>query len=117
MTKKRATINGKMTLDYYDANRKKYVKDYRYRINRDSLRDSYFAATEHNELIITEFVNVVAELKNELELYTNKDKYSDKTIEVLKYADDIIAAYLDIVDENVRHEKYLKENHKELKNE
>lgn len=112
--KKRSTMNGKMIVDYYDGNSQKYVKDNRYRITLDGLRDAYFVSTQHTEFIITEFVNVISELKKELELYTNKDKYSDTTIQVVQYADSIISAYLTLVHENVLHEQYLKQRHEEL---
>lgn len=109
--KKRSTMNGKMVVDYYDGNPQKYVKDDRYRITLDGLRDAYFVSTQHVEYILSEFLNVITELKKELELYTNKEEYSQKTEEVLQYTDNIISAYITLIHENAAHEKYLKERH------
>ena len=103
------TINDMITLKYHDANVEKYVKDGRYRINVDALRDAYFGSTEHTEYVITELVSVIGELNREL-LLSFKD-FDDRKKELMRYSDQIIAAYLTIVKENVEHEKYIKSQH------
>lgn len=100
------TMNDLITMKYHNADLEKYLtKDGRYKITVDALRDAYFGSTEHTEYVITELVSVIGELMKDLELYSNK--IDDQTKKLLNYSDEIITAYLQIVQENFRHEQYL----------